>query len=145
MRNARAVGGGRQRWRVLIAPTLTVTLCGILLAVWASGAVDSARSGGLFMLMLAVSCAPRDLGVLTKGAYRERWRVRTTQVALIDVGLHLFLLVFGMGAGLAIVFSLTGALSIFVYELFFFLLSATLLAGFAVLVTGGTASGTAER
>ncbi len=145
MRNARAVGGGRRRWRGLIAPTLAIILCSILLAVWASGTVDSARSGGLFMLMLAVSCAPRDLGVLTRGAYRERWRVRTTQVALIDAGLHLFLLVFGVGAGLAIVFGLTGTLSTFVYGLFFFLLIAIALASFAVLVTCDTASGTAER
>lgn len=118
-----------------------VLLC--LLYAQASGSLDEMRLGGLLMLGLALSSAPRDLAVLARGNFRERWRVRATQAASLDVGLHLFLFVFGIGTGLAFLFDAFGELSGLVYVLFLLLLLLNAILVFVKLAVPKTDSNTA--
>lgn len=145
MRDMGPPGGGKWRWLRLLPPTLALVIFAYLIYAWASRSLDQDHLNGLYMLAMAFSFAPSDLAVLTRGDHRARWRVRAEQLALLDAGSHLFLCVFGVGAGLATLLGLTGVLSGLVYGLFLLLLIVTALASIVALAMRDTASGPAER
>ncbi len=145
MQNVRTAGGGVRRWLLPLVLLLALGLNFFLVYAYAAGSIDETHRNGLSMIVFAFLFMPSNFDLLTSKNYGALWLVRSARVVLFDAGLRLFFFVFGLGAGLAMMFGIFGTLANLVYGIFLALGLLTAAFGIVTVATSGKLSGSAER